>query len=170
MSTQTTVPTDVYLHTSYRPDCDYIEGEVRERNLGTFEHSKAQGLLAFRFWESRRDWNLLAVIGCRIRVAPERVRVPDVAVMARGPQPSVPVDPPLIAIEVLSPDDTYGDMIDRAADYHTMGVANIWLVDPIRRSGKIYRDKSWLDVSEFSVLDTPIRIGLTELFAEFDEF
>lgn len=170
MSTQTLVPIDVYFHTSYHPDRDYIDGEVRERNLGTFEHGKVQGLLFTWFRDHRDEWNVQPIAECRIRIAPDRVRIPDVAVMARGPQPSVPVDPPLIAIEVLSPDDTYGDMIDRAADYHTMGVANIWLVDPIRRTGKIYSNKSWLDVSEFSVQDTPIRIGLTELFAEFDEF
>ena len=23
-----------YLSTSYRPDCDYVDGEVQERNLG----------------------------------------------------------------------------------------------------------------------------------------
>jgi Uma2 family endonuclease len=170
MSTQTLVPIDVYFHTSYHPDRDYIDGEVRERNLGTLEHARMQTLLTFLFRQNREQWNVRAVAECRIRVSPRRVRIPDVAVMARGPQPSVPVDPPLIAIEVLSPDDTYGDMIDRASDYERMGVANIWLVDPIRRSGKIYRDKSWLDVSEFSVPDSPIKIGLTELFAEFDEY
>jgi Uma2 family endonuclease len=169
MSTYTLVPIDVYDHTSYRPDRDYIDGEVRERNLGTLEHARMQTLLTFLFRQHREEWNVRAVAECRIRVAPRRVRIPDVAVMARGPQPSVPVDPPLIAIEVLSPDDTDGDM-DRAGDYDRMGVRNIWLVDPIRRTGKIYRDNSWLDVSEFSVAGTPIKIGLAELFAEFDEF
>jgi Uma2 family endonuclease len=170
MSTHTLVPIDVYEHTSYRPDRDYIDGEVRERNLGTFEHAKAQGLLFAWFRDHRREWNVQPIPECRIRVSPRRVRVPDVAVMARGPQPSVPVDPPLIAIEVLSPDDTDADMMDRATDYDRMGVRNIWLVDPIRRTGRIYRDNSWLDVTEFAVADTPIKIGLAELFAEFDEF
>ena len=28
-----------YLATSYRPDCDYVDGEIEERNLGEKEHS-----------------------------------------------------------------------------------------------------------------------------------
>ena len=31
-----------YLNTSYRPDCDYVDGEVRERNLGELDHSSTQ--------------------------------------------------------------------------------------------------------------------------------
>jgi hypothetical protein len=28
------VSVEEYLHTSYQPDCDYVDGEVLERNLG----------------------------------------------------------------------------------------------------------------------------------------
>ena len=28
-----------YLRTSYRPDCDFVDGSVEERNVGEFEHS-----------------------------------------------------------------------------------------------------------------------------------
>ena len=33
MSTATLIPVEEYLSTSYRPDRDYIDGEVRERNV-----------------------------------------------------------------------------------------------------------------------------------------
>ena len=29
-----------YLSTSYRPDCDYIDGVVLERNVGEKDHSR----------------------------------------------------------------------------------------------------------------------------------
>ena len=29
---------DEYLHTSFRPDCDFVDGEVRERNVGMRRH------------------------------------------------------------------------------------------------------------------------------------
>ena len=31
MATATQVPLSEYLHTSYEPDCEWIDGEVRER-------------------------------------------------------------------------------------------------------------------------------------------
>ena len=37
---------DDYLHTTYEPDCDYVEGVLEERNLGQKGHSDLQG----KFW------------------------------------------------------------------------------------------------------------------------
>jgi hypothetical protein len=34
MATSAIVPVSEYLRTSYSPDCDYVDGEVQERNLG----------------------------------------------------------------------------------------------------------------------------------------
>ena len=42
MSTVAVVSIEEYLSTSYRPDCDYVDGEVRERNLGEYPHSNLQ--------------------------------------------------------------------------------------------------------------------------------
>lgn len=39
------IPVEEYLATSYRPDCDYLDGEIEERNVGEFDHSVIQGLL-----------------------------------------------------------------------------------------------------------------------------
>ena len=38
MSAATPLPLSIedYLHTSYSPDCDYVDGELQERNLGEF--------------------------------------------------------------------------------------------------------------------------------------
>ncbi len=34
-----------YLDSSYRPDREYLDGEVRERNVGKREHARVQALL-----------------------------------------------------------------------------------------------------------------------------
>ncbi len=31
-----------YLSTSFRPDCDYVDGEVVERNVGEYDHARLQ--------------------------------------------------------------------------------------------------------------------------------
>jgi hypothetical protein len=42
VAVETLISVQEYLGTSYRPDCDYVDGEVLERNLGEFEHASAQ--------------------------------------------------------------------------------------------------------------------------------
>lgn len=38
MATPTQISITEYLNTSYRPDRAYLDGEVRERNVGKWEH------------------------------------------------------------------------------------------------------------------------------------
>ncbi len=44
MTTATLVPLEEYLHTSYHPDRDWVEGELKEWNMGDGPHSTAAGL------------------------------------------------------------------------------------------------------------------------------
>jgi hypothetical protein len=44
-ATQLPISVSEYLHTSYRPDCDYVDGVVEERNLGELDHAALQGAL-----------------------------------------------------------------------------------------------------------------------------
>ena len=43
MPTGTLISEEEYLHTSYEPDCEFEDGVVIERNVGTFKHSELQG-------------------------------------------------------------------------------------------------------------------------------
>ena len=40
---------------------------------------------------------------------------------------------PLIVIEIMSPDDTAGDLQDRCLEYLQIGAKKVWVFDPIRR-------------------------------------
>ena len=55
MSTATQVTVEEYLATTWRPDCDYVDGEVLERNLGQTDHSELQGETA-RGHRAARDY------------------------------------------------------------------------------------------------------------------
>ena len=48
------VSVEEYLASSYRPDCDYIDGEVQERKLGEKEHAAIQAALIFLFGLNRK--------------------------------------------------------------------------------------------------------------------
>ena len=47
MKAATLVPVEEYLRTTYHPDCDYVDGEVLERNVGERDHSKVQRELIY---------------------------------------------------------------------------------------------------------------------------
>jgi len=162
---------DEYLHTSYTPDADFVDGEIVERNLGEFEHGTLQGAIFSTFWNNRKSWNVHPVIEQRIRVAAKKVRIADVAVV-RGdaPREKVTVTPPLICVEILSPEDRMSRVKVVLADYWKMGVANIWLIDPVYRSAFTF-DGSGLheaDTTRLQIPGTDISLDLTESFEAID--
>jgi Uma2 family endonuclease len=57
------------------------------------------------------------------------------------------VEPPLLVIEILSPDDTYSDTQERAEDYLRMGVSTIWIIDPKTRTGRVCNSSAWIPAS-----------------------
>lgn len=102
MASATLIRVAEYLNTSYQPDREYIDGELRERNAGKWDHARVQYLLAAWFSSHESQWNVVGSTEQRTRVSPTRIRIPDVVVMRAEPQPDVLTDPPLLVIEVLS--------------------------------------------------------------------
>jgi len=170
-TTPALISIEEYLRTSYHPDADYVNGEIEERNLGEYEHGTVQGLIHFIFTLNEELWGTDAVVEQRIRVNSSHVRVCDVAVLlANSPHEHVTATPPLICVEVLSPEDRIPRATRVLADYFLMGVPNIWLVDPIRRTAQIY-DANGLHAAASLVLTvpgTPIRLDLNDIFLKLD--
>ncbi len=67
-----------YLATSYRPDCDCVDGEVVERNWGDLEHSWTQGVLMVYLWNRYENDGIFVFPELRIKVKPARYRVADI--------------------------------------------------------------------------------------------
>jgi Uma2 family endonuclease len=132
------VSVEEYLHTTYRPDCDYIDGVVVERNLGTFDHASLQGLLVGLFFVHRKEWNVLGLPELRLKVRERKYRIPDVMVLPLGKHPPVIEQAPLLCIEVVSPDDRVKDLTERAKDYLALGVPETWIFDPETREAFVY--------------------------------
>jgi Uma2 family endonuclease len=166
MATISQIPLDEYLGTSYRPDREYVDGEIRERNVGKWEHARVQWLLALWFGIHEKQWGITGSTEQRVRVAENRVRVPDLVVLTAGAQPDVLVDPPLLVIEILSPDDTYSDTQDRAQDYRGMGVETVWIIDPKTRTGRMCSGVEWVESSRLEVKGTPLYVNLPEIFSQ----
>jgi Uma2 family endonuclease len=171
MSTSASISPEEYLSTSYRPDQEMLDGELVERNVGEYDHSNLQGALVAWLRRCQRDWNIRVLPEQRIRVSASRFRVPDVSVVSREQElEQVFTRPPLICIEVLSKDDTLRSMQERVDDYRAFGVPNIWLLDPVKRRAYLCTQGDFREpeAEVLEVAGTPIRIPLSELFADLD--
>jgi Uma2 family endonuclease len=166
MSTRTLIPVEEYLTTVYRPDCDYVDGDVLERNLGERDHGRLQLKLGAYFLARQAQWNSYAIVEQRVQVRPGRFRVPDVCVVLGETDEQVLTAPPFLCIEILSPEDRMSGVQERIDDYFAMGIPNVWIVDPGRRcafdataSGDLHRV---LDV--LRTKDPLLEVPLAEIF------
>lgn len=160
-----------YLHTSYKPDVHFVDGELEERNVGEYDHARVQTLLAIFFGNNEQTWNVIAVVEQRIRIGSSRVRVCDLAILrADAPREQVTQAPPLICIEIMSPEDRLSRIRLVLEDYFALGVPNIWLIDPLRRCAYTYGPGGLLvaDHASLAVPGTPIQVDLAPIFARLD--
>jgi Uma2 family endonuclease len=139
MSTQTLVSVDEYLRTSYEPDCEYVDGEVVERNAGEKEHSKLQMALAAYLHRRRKQWNICVFPEQRFRLGPNRFRIPDISVIV-GPEPDERVftRPPFVWIEILSSEDRPLRVQRKVSECLAFGVSYVWVIDPETLESRVY--------------------------------
>jgi Uma2 family endonuclease len=168
MANATQISVTEYLQTSYRPDREYVDGEVRERNVGKWEHARVQWLLAGWFMNHETMWGVIGSTEQRVQITSDRVRIPDLVVVPAGPQPDVLVEPPLLVIEILSPEDSYSDTQERAEDYLSMGVGTVWIIDPKTRTGRMCNGAVWTAARRLEVPTTPLFVNLDEIFQYLD--
>ncbi len=169
MATATLISLEEYLRTAYHPDCDYVDGVLEERNVGEWNHGDLQGEIVHFLKARRREWNIRAATEVRVRVSPSRVRIPDVCVISRDhPLEQVVTTPPLICIEVLSPEDRWSRVEKRIEEFLAMGVQHVWVFDPQDRQVFDCTSNGRRLVTEETLEAPPVSINLPELFAELE--
>lgn len=162
----TAVTIQEYLSTVYETDCDYVDGEVQERNVGTFDHSRLQLALAAYFYARRKEWGVCVVPEQRVQVSPTRFRVPDVCVVLGTPTTQIFLEPPFICIEILSPDDRISRMNEKIADYLGFGVPYVWIVDPQTQKAWRCTPGAMVEVPELRTENPTMVVPLDELFRD----
>jgi Uma2 family endonuclease len=171
MATFTAVSIEEYLHTSYEPDCDYVDGELVERNVGEFRHSLLQLILSGWFRDLGRRLPIRAGTELRMRVSSRRFRIPDVTVMLKSQRGErVLTHPPFLCVEIVSPDDRLSRVFERVKEYLAFGVKYVWILDPTTRTAWIQTSEDGREVRDQLTTQNPdIAIPLADLFAELDE-
>ncbi|MGD1071041.1 MAG: Uma2 family endonuclease [Bryobacteraceae bacterium] len=170
MAVSTLVPVEEYLSSVYEPDCDYVDGEVIERNMGESDHSGLQLEIALWLASRRRKTAIQVYPELRVQVAPRRYRVPDIAVTTHKIPRGVLREPPFLCVEILSPEDRMSRVDARIDDFLAFGVKYVWLVDPRRRKAWIYTSEGRREAAAVLTTSSPdLALPLEEIFIALDE-
>lgn len=158
-----------YLHTVYEPDCDYVDGEIEEREVGEWDHATWQGVLIRFFAAKEKEWNIRVRPELRVRISARNVRIPDICLLSReAPIEQVVTYPPLAVFEILSPEDRMTRVLDRLADFDRFGVGAIWVIDPRKSSYSLYSSGNLTPALTFELPGTGFQAEMSEIAAMID--
>ena len=161
-----------------KPSYEFVNGEVTQKPMTKLSHMRVALTLTFDLELYRRT------VGGEVgpdptvnlsRQADRRYRVPDIAYW----EPSKPLAdgeillPPTLAIEVMSPGQTFLNMRAKCREYRQRGVDVVWLVSPARRTVEVFEDGRDGDIlMGTAALESPhlpgFSVTLPELFARLD--
>jgi Uma2 family endonuclease len=151
MSTTTIVTADelLALPTGMGKRYELVAGELRTMSPSGWRHGQITANVSELLGTFIRKQNLGrwfgAETGFLLRRAPDTVRAPDFAFIANEHLPkSAPVEAfwpgaPDLAVEVLSPGDTAGEVAEKIEEWLAAGCAAVWVVDPKLQMVTIYR-------------------------------
>ena len=162
--------------------CELVDGVLVEKAMGFRESFLAITLSAI-LWGFVQPRKLGVVTGAdgMVRLASALVRIPDVAFVSwerlpgrRIPSAPIPALAPDLAVEVLSPGNTPGEMARKRQEYFAAGVKLVWIVDPVARTVAVYTEPEQSTVwqEDQTLAGDPVLPGFTlplrELFAALD--
>ncbi len=161
-----------YLRTSFEgADCEYLDGQIVERNMGELPHACVQGVMIVLLKALQSTLRISVFPELCVQVTPTRFRIPDVAVWRSESDIGmrIPKVPPFLAIEILSSEDRFTRMEVKIREYLAFGVKWAWLVDPDERTAFVFSaaNPAGLQVEDLLRTEDPtIEIPLAEVFAE----
>jgi Uma2 family endonuclease len=157
---------EAYLASHYEPDCEFEDGVLIERHVGTEKHSWLQAALAAYIFRRRKAWGINVYTEQRSRVRSGKYKLPDVCIV-EGPRPQTPIfeQPPLVAIEILSPEDRPLRVDQTIAEWLEFGVGYVWVIDPETLESVLHTGRGRITVVDATlrVPTTPIVIPLVDL-------
>jgi Uma2 family endonuclease len=169
MATGTLVSEEEYLHTAYEPDCEFEDGVLIERNVGTVDHSSLQAALTTYFFNRRKAWNLHVMPEVRVRARAGKYLIPDLCVVV-GPKPtgSTLETPPLLWIEILSPEDRPLRVNRKVRAVLEFGVPCVWVIDPETLESELHTAEKHTPLEDgvLRIPGTQIEVPLTGILED----
>lgn len=181
MTTQKALLTaEEFMRLSDQPGrMELIDGELVVMAPASFGHGAIAGRITGPLRQHVKGHDLGEVVTAEasflLRRNPDRVRVPDVAFVARERLPSTSWDsfligPPDLAIEIVSPTDRLTAVRAKAREWLDAGARFVWVLNPRPRTVTVYRPSGEPQVlSERDTLDGEdvvpgFRCPIAELF------
>jgi Uma2 family endonuclease len=144
---------DEFLEFVHRPEnegrwFELVRGEVIELPSPTKKHGVVSANVAFALGlyirQTRKGYITTNDAGTLLERDPDTVRGPDAAYFTDAQRyvdlhPKYGEEPPVLAAEVLSPDDRAAQVLAKVDDYLRNGVRVVWLVDPASQTVRVYR-------------------------------
>src|SRR5450432_1743433 len=132
MTTGTSVSVEEYLRTSYEPACEYVNGVLVPKAMGTRKHGKLQIRIALLL--ERAFPNFEAISEQTVRISADQYLIPDLVIDRRDHvQDPYPLTPVLLCIEIVSPGDRLPEVLAKCETYHAWGTPHTWVIDPQTR-------------------------------------
>ena len=137
--TSTSTATDIEALSLPGKQFELVRGRLLVREPPGTRHGVIAAQLLYRVSDFARR-NALGVVcaqdtGFKIRSDPDTVRAPDLAFIARDRAARIPergyaeLAPDMVS-EILSTDDTPGEVLARVADWLDAGTRLVWIIDP----------------------------------------
>ena len=164
MVTKAAFPVAEYLRTTFPGlDKEYREGELVERSLPDWLHGRTQLLIGAFFLALDKALSLWPSVETRVEIREDVFLIPDVAVFHGAKPELVPKTPPIVAIEVLSPDDKLAKVREKLEEFRAWGVTHVWLVDP--HSKRMYTcDAGLAEVATLKIPELEIEVTPADIF------
>jgi Uma2 family endonuclease len=135
---------------------ELVLGELREMSPSGWRHGEVidnlQAILSAYIRTNKLGRGFGAETGFLIQQNPDTVRAPDFAFIAaknlpsEKPQKAFWPGPPDLAVEVLSPSDSTGEVNDKIAAWLAAGCVAVWIIDPRLETVTIYRSRTEITV------------------------
>jgi Uma2 family endonuclease len=168
MATTALISASEYLKTSYEHDAEFVDGRIEERPVGERDHGLLQRKLLLLLSAASTEPYFLCIPELRVQTSNSRFRVPDLCVLrADAPDEQVVTIPPLLCIEILSPEDTMQRTLTRVRDFLSMGVPEVWVFEPELRIVQRCIPGNMTEYSDgrLEVPGTPISISIHDVFS-----
>jgi len=131
------------------PFYEWCRGEAIEMNQPTLDHQWISGNINIILRQA------LATSGLKVLSAPDvdlpySVRVPDLVVCKPWPSGAPRLtEPPIIAVEILSPSTRRTDLVNKPTEYADFGIQQYWIIDPKEPSITIQQnvDGNWFSTA-----------------------
>ena len=148
---------------------ELIQGKLHMMSPSRNEHGRITVRLTWRIAQhvEREDLGVVfaAETGFLLQTNPDTVRAPDLAFVTKARQTAAgsvegywPGAPDL-AVEVVSPNDSFSEVEEKTLAWLAAGARVVWIVDPRQRHVTVYRDRD-----DIVVLDRDATLAAPDLF------